>query len=147
MLFKNVIQRFEHEAGFYSLRKNATSVQYFNLSGISKPEDGSYTTGYNYTYSYTFKFENEFEPKTYVGWMHNYFWVSNYVIAVYLLMIFMIQHYMKDRPPMQLRKTLFVWNICLAIFSAWGAVRVIPEMLYLLSNFGGSFSVCYSGKP
>ena len=147
MLFKSVIHRFEEEAGLYSLRMNETSVQHFNLSGLEKPEDGSYTTGYNYTYAFTFQFESEFEPKTYVSWMQKYFWISNYFIAGYLAVIFLIQQYMKDRPPLSLRKTLFVWNICLAIFSTWGALRVIPEMFYLLRNFGGNFCVCFSGKP
>jgi len=53
---------------------------------------------------------------------------------------------MKDRPRFELRKTLVVWNICLAIFSIGGAIRTTPEMYHLLSSYGFNFCVCFSGK-
>lgn len=143
----DVISRFEKEGGFYSLRKNSTFVQFFNLSGVGYIHEHTYTTGYNFSYPYTFQFEENFEPRNTVMMMKDYYWIANYVIAAYIITIFGIQWYMKDRTPYKLRGLLFLWNLGLAIFSTWGAVRVIPEMIHLLSNYGLNFTVCFSGKP
>ena len=51
---------------------------------------------------------------------------------------------MANREPFKLRKVLFIWNLSLAFFSIMGSLRFVPEVLYVLKNFGFDYSVCSS---
>lgn len=51
---------------------------------------------------------------------------------------------MRNREPLKLRKVLFLWNLGLATFSIMGFIRFIPEVVYVLKNFGFDYSVCKS---
>ncbi|KAK7584144.1 hypothetical protein V9T40_005107 [Parthenolecanium corni] len=94
------------------------------------------------SYSYMFKFEEKFIHNKTRELMLNYWTSGFYLCAIYVIVIFSIQNYMKDRPKFNLRKFLVVWNTCLAVFSFVGASRTLPELLYVLKNFGIYHSVC-----
>lgn len=51
---------------------------------------------------------------------------------------------MSNREPFKLRKVLFLWNLTLAAFSIMGSLRMVPETLHVLKNFGFDYSVCSS---
>jgi len=80
-----------------------------------------------------------------------YFWLLNnwkicyYFIVGYLVAIFAGQHYMKSRPPFELRGALFLWNFALALYSIIASYRVIPEIVYMLQNDGFYATVCSGG--
>ena len=42
----------------------------------------------------------------------------------------------------ELRRSLIAWNTSLAIFSFWGACRLVPELLHFLTHHGLMHSVC-----
>lgn len=94
------------------------------------------------SYSYMFKFEEKFSHVKTRELMLNYWTSGFYLCAIYMILIFSIQNYMKDRPKFNLRKFLVVWNTCLAVFSILGASRTLPELLHVLKNFGIYHSVC-----
>ncbi|CAL8113591.1 unnamed protein product [Orchesella dallaii] len=67
-----------------------------------------------------------------------------YVCAVYLTLVFGIQHLMKDRAPFKLRKPLAVWNFGLGIFSILGFYRTYQELIRIFSMPDGIHrSLCY----
>ncbi|CAL4082294.1 unnamed protein product, partial [Meganyctiphanes norvegica] len=101
----------------------------------------------NFTYGFTFDFEHNFDPRRVTGRWKNNWWTGFIWVAAYLFIIHYGKHVMRDRPRYELRRILAVWNIVLATFSTMGALRMTPELIYLLQNFGFSFSVCISGKP
>ncbi len=93
-------------------------------------------------YLYMFEFEEKFVHSKTRELMLNYWTSAFYMCALYVLLIFSIQSYMKNRPKYNLKKVLVVWNTCLAVFSIIGASRTLPELIHVLSNFGIYHSVC-----
>lgn len=74
-------------------------------------------------------------------------WVSWFSVACYLLMVHGGAFVMQNYKPFNLRWTMRAWNLFLALFSFWGAVRTMPHLLYaaFLHNdekFGSTYSVC-----
>jgi hypothetical protein len=57
-------------------------------------------------------------------------WVCLPITAVYLLLIFGGQWYMRERPAWDVRRALICWNWLCSIFSFVGALRVVPHALY-----------------
>ncbi|NWR37290.1 ELOV6 protein, partial [Tachuris rubrigastra] len=62
--------------------------------------------------------------------------------AIYLILVFGIQHFMKERRAYHLRKPLTLWSLSLTLFSAIGAWRVWKQMAFLLLTKGFKQSVC-----
>jgi elongation of very long chain fatty acids protein 6 len=52
------------------------------------------------------------------------------------------QMYMKNKPKFDLRLWLAAWSGLLAIFSIFGAVRVLPELIYVIYRHGIKYSIC-----
>ena len=52
------------------------------------------------------------------------------------------QIYMKNKPRLELRLWLAAWSALLAIFSIFGALRVLPELIYVIYNHGIKYSIC-----
>lgn len=94
-------------------------------------------------YTYVFKFENEFDYRKSSGWMRENWQSSFYYTAAYLAFIFFGKFYMSTRnEPFRLKLPLALWNIVLATFSICGTLRVWPEMVHVLTNYGFHHSVC-----
>uniref|UniRef100_A0A8D0HH08 Elongation of very long chain fatty acids protein n=1 Tax=Sphenodon punctatus TaxID=8508 RepID=A0A8D0HH08_SPHPU len=64
---------------------------------------------------------------------------------VYLLLIFALQHVMKERRGYSLRMPLILWSLSLAIFSIAGTRRTLMYMSHTLSTNGFKHSVCSHG--
>jgi hypothetical protein len=77
-------------------------------------------------------------------WLGSNWKLSGWISLLYIIAIFAGQLAMKNRPPFALRKTLFLWNILLAVFSILGTLRTWPEMYYILTtqHSGLHQSVC-----
>jgi hypothetical protein len=56
-------------------------------------------------------------------------WVCIPITALYLVLIFGGQAYMRDRPAWDVRRALICWNWLCSIFSLIGALRVVPHAL------------------
>ncbi|ODM97555.1 putative fatty acid elongation protein 3 [Orchesella cincta] len=89
-----------------------------------------------------FDFE-KVDPFYWVSLMETNWKVAFYAAAVYIFVIFGLQNYMKSRPPFELRKLLFIWNLSLGIFSVIGFVRYVPGFLFVLNQPNGFYkSIC-----
>jgi len=97
-----------------------------------------------YRYSSVFEFEKNFNDVEATHWMKKNWQKSIIYSGIYLVVIFGGQHLMKDRPRLELRPLLTVWNTILAIFSIMGALRSWPEFLYLITTHGFYHTVCIS---
>ncbi|NXF15637.1 ELOV6 protein, partial [Rhodinocichla rosea] len=62
--------------------------------------------------------------------------------VIYLIMIFGIQHFMKERRPFKLRGPLILWSFSLALFSLIAACRIWKQLAFLLLTKGFKRSVC-----
>lgn len=74
--------------------------------------------------------------------LRNYQYVPIYCTVLYFSLIFSIQHIMKNRTPMELRKPLIIWNLVLALCNIAGSIRILPGFVHILRDFGFTFSVC-----
>lgn len=95
-----------------------------------------------------FFFERKFYNSSYVTtrkeWINKNWWLSMVFASVYIVAVFLGQHYMKSREKFDLRRPLVAWNFVLCLFSVFGAARVWPEFYYTLANKGVEYSVCDS---
>ncbi|XP_027733842.1 elongation of very long chain fatty acids protein 3 [Empidonax traillii] len=64
------------------------------------------------------------------------------VAAIYLILVFGIQHFMKERRAYHLRTPLTLWSFGLTLFSVIGAWRVWKQIAFLLLTKGFKQSVC-----
>lgn len=87
------------------------------------------------------QFEKDFSPLPLFEFVKDNWWVVFTAIALYLAMIVIVPPIFKNRP-VKLGKTLAYWNLFLAIYSAIGAIRVVPHLLWYMSNYTFKETVC-----
>ncbi|NXH14229.1 ELOV6 protein, partial [Bucco capensis] len=87
-------------------------------------------------------FEKNFNEREAKEWMQENWHKSIFFAAGYLILIFGLQHLMRERRAFQLRVPLVLWSLSLALFSAIGAFRVWKHMAWVLSTKGFKYSVC-----
>lgn len=89
------------------------------------------------------KFEEEFEAAPIKIWMEtNWIGICSVASLSYLIFIFGVSHWMKDREPYGLRQPLAIWSFSLAAFSIIGTLRTWPEFLTGLTQKGFHHTVC-----
>jgi elongation of very long chain fatty acids protein 6 len=101
-------------------------------------------SGFNYTYIFPFEVKylsNEYRQDK-LNWTANNWHYVYFISFAYIATIFGLKNFMKNRKPYELRLLLIVWNACLAVYSILGAVRTVPEFLYILTEKGIKYSVC-----
>lgn len=62
--------------------------------------------------------------------------------TLYLILVRCGMRYMKHREPFALRTPLIFWSGILAVFSALGALRLAPNIIYVIRNYGLRHSMC-----
>lgn len=109
-------------------------------------KDGFYHSDAGLNYSYLFYYERKFFNYAYRDskreWMSRNWSKSLYYAFAYIVVIFALKRIMKNRERFDLRGALVGWNLALAVFSALGAIRVWPEFIHAVSNYGVEYSVC-----
>lgn len=100
------------------------------------------STDHRDVYSYKFEFERRTNYVVDTKWMSETWPDSIYYSVIYVVGIFMLKNFMSHRKAFNLRRPLFVWSTCLAIFSIFGTIRVVPEMWNVLMSEGIESSIC-----
>ena len=123
-----------------------TLLSWFEIKPLKFNKEINSTSLSGYDYSFAFGFEHGFETTEYVeehkSWMARN-WKSSFAIsAVYILLILVGRNVMKNRPRYELRTPLILWNLMLATFSIFGAIRAWPEFYNSIFNRGIVYSVC-----
>jgi hypothetical protein len=75
-------------------------------------------------------------------WMDEWVPTAFKVTAGYLLVLYVGSKLMKKREAFQLDKPLAIWNLCFAIFSLCGTIRLLPELIAVISDKGIVGSYC-----
>jgi hypothetical protein len=148
---------FSHQEGDYGFYFEFNST----LKGAPIPWETmqlNVTEGYTFDYTYIGtddppRFENyDFEVFDWKDWGR--YGTRNWHIplvvgAFYLIAIFGLERYMRNRPAFSLKYPLFFWNLALGIFSIIGFIRVAPEFISILFQdkegvVGGLYKgICY----
>ncbi|GAB6032158.1 hypothetical protein CHUAL_010810 [Chamberlinius hualienensis] len=95
-------------------------------------------------YTFILEVEKNFIYAEKYQWMLNN-WTQCFVyIGLYLPLIFLGRDYMKSRPRFELKGPLIIWNFALTVFSIFGLIRLLPEFISALQNYGFYYSICNS---
>jgi elongation of very long chain fatty acids protein 6 len=88
-------------------------------------------------------YESNF-PLTYWRQVFGEWWhLSGYFAAIYVILVFSGRYLMSSRPAYKLNKLLTVWNIALAAMSIYAFARVSPEFFHVLFGQNGFHnSIC-----
>ncbi|KAM9281993.1 very long chain fatty acid elongase 3 [Cariama cristata] len=89
-----------------------------------------------------YDFERSFNDRDAREWMQDNWHKSLFFAVAYVILVFGIQHFMKERRGYKLRVPLTLWSLSLALFSAIGANRIWKQMAFILSTKGFKQSVC-----
>ncbi|CAF2432285.1 unnamed protein product [Rotaria sp. Silwood2] len=87
---------------------------------------------------FVFDFEKKFFDKTHAHnihvWMNKWWWLSIVYSVIYIGLIYYGRSLMEKRERYELRLPLILWNVSLALFSIFGMIRCVPEMIYALNK-------------
>lgn len=115
------------------------------LSGgdqFSRVYNSMYPMNFDPDYVTLFDFEKFEEHESWRQWMYSHWHWSIYASMIYVAVVFAGQAIMRNREPFKIRRILTFWNVALALFSAAGFLRSIPE-LALSAAQSPHRSVCY----
>jgi len=98
------------------------------------------------SHPFVFDFEKKFFDKTYAHdiyvWMNKWWWLSIVYSVIYVGLIYYGRSLMEKREPYQIRIPLVLWNVSLALFSIFGMIRCVPEMIYALNKRSLQYTIC-----
>jgi elongation of very long chain fatty acids protein 6 len=88
-------------------------------------------------------FEKTFDPLPMLHIMQD----NNYVVPVAAVLVYVSFCYfgtkiMANQKPFGLETPLALWNLFLALFSAWGSLRTVPHMFLMLSTMTFEETIC-----
>lgn len=115
---------------------------YINLTNV---EAAGGKALYNMSYNLVMPFEGNFYGGNWVQWFDQNWGYVFYMVGAYMALVFGLQAWMENRPAFDLRKQLFVWNVILAVFSLYGGIRSLQELIYVYYNFGLYSTYCLCG--
>ena len=88
-------------------------------------------------------FEKAISGPAFGVWLQSNWSTSLYFIALYLLLLGSLWKWMEKRQRFEIQGLLALWNVSLAVFSALGAIRLIPELFRILGEEDGFHkSIC-----
>lgn len=97
----------------------------------------------NPSYMTLTSYEKDFDLTYWRKVFGEYWIISAYAAALYVVLVFGGRAYMKNRPAFKLNGLLTVWNVGLAIMSIYAFSRVAPEFFrVLLGKNGFHNSIC-----
>jgi len=73
----------------------------------------------------------------------HYMWVPFALSVAYVVLAFGGRRFMASKEPFALNTALSAWNLLLAIFSLVGAMRVVPQILLNLHEYGVEYTICH----
>uniref|UniRef100_G3NJN4 Elongation of very long chain fatty acids protein 6 n=1 Tax=Gasterosteus aculeatus TaxID=69293 RepID=G3NJN4_GASAC len=89
-----------------------------------------------------YDFERHFDERRALEWMQENWSKAFMFCGLYAALVFGGQHFMRERPKLNLRRPLMLWSLSLAVFSIIGALRTGSYMLHILTASGFRQSVC-----
>jgi len=129
---------------FESVYQNPILREYFNTEQFHVTPWVRDPNGFSHPF--VFDFEKKFFDKTYAqniyNWMNKWWWLSIVYSIIYVGLIYFGRSLMEKRERIELRFPLILWNISLALFSIFGMIRCLPEMIYNVGTTGLQYTIC-----
>lgn len=122
-----------HNLLFLDARFTAMSSLWSSASAVNNSEG---------LLSQVFYFEKAFNPEAARQWTDSIKTVTFWLSAVYVILIFAGERWMRSQSPYNLRIPLFLWSAVLSLFSIIGTLRTVPELYRGLFDYGWTYTVC-----
>lgn len=132
---------------WYPVSENQTCLKYTDVPSRGQynipSEDFAclYPKTFGWTY-FDWEYKLDYMYNFWNNFMDKYPYSPLIVCALYVVAIFWGQHYMKDKEPWKLRKSLAAWNLFLSVFSIIGFIRTMPQVLHNSYYYSLRDNVC-----
>jgi elongation of very long chain fatty acids protein 6 len=80
------------------------------------------------------------------SWVEDHFYLTIQLSVAYVVVVFGLKFFMRNRPPFSLYYPLNAWNLFLAVFSIVGTIKLTPEFFGTMENKGFVHSYCKIGN-
>eukprot|EP01060_Flectonema_neradi_P028358 TRINITY_DN380_c4_g1_i1.p1 TRINITY_DN380_c4_g1~~TRINITY_DN380_c4_g1_i1.p1 ORF type:complete len:311 (+),score=25.40 TRINITY_DN380_c4_g1_i1:82-1014(+) len=127
--------------GFSTLETPTDLEPTANFRGIVAPQAYHVMPSLRWTYK---TIESEYNVGPMLQVSKDHWQIPIVAVVVYLVIVFGIKGFMKDREAFDLRVLFAWWNWFLAVFSIMGAIRTVPHILY---NVSGSLESAICDEP
>ena len=81
-----------------------------------------------------FNFELNFDSHGATSFAREHMSLPLGIVCAYVMLVFGVAHYKKDKERHDLRMPLVAWNLLLCVFSFMGALRTVPDLMYRLGT-------------
>ena len=129
------------------ISSTGSRTTHHTLSPSPQPNPNQHTSEMDYItqpFDFLRKIETQFDEKKSLPWMHDRWHWSFYFSALYLLLIYLGQRYMKDKKAYNLRRELCMWSTLLAGFSIYACIRILPVSYFMVKANGWQHAICDS---
>lgn len=75
-------------------------------------------------------------------WLANHMHVPMLLCLLYVVVVFGIQAWLRQRAAFDLKYPLALWSFSLAAFSAWGSLRTVPALFGVVRSRGAAHAIC-----
>ena len=78
-----------------------------------------------------------------IYFIENNQWLPFAISLLYLIIaVCWIPRLMRNRQPYRLNDVLSFWNLTMSLFSIVGTFRILPELIFMIQNYGLFQSIC-----
>jgi len=114
---------------------------------ISGDEWREITCVYPLLKTITSKAEIDYDPLPMLETMKESSWLPIVAVVFYLTAIVVGKKAMADRDALKgWRSTMALWNMCLAVFSFMGTIRLLPYAMHNMFNMGAEEVFCHNAR-
>lgn len=89
--------------------------------------------------------QDQYDDDVRMTWFQHYWWLSIFVCAIYVILVFQGKKIMKTRSPFSLRLPLTLWSSCLALFSIYGSLVTTTYVIKTWIQHDFYTTVCSDG--
>mmetsp|Transcript_9193 Transcript_9193/g.20483 ORF Transcript_9193/g.20483 Transcript_9193/m.20483 type:complete len:347 (-) Transcript_9193:135-1175(-) len=112
---------------------------------IEEPTDVSLHSSRNDPWAsilYPSEWEKSFDGARITALCREWWWLSYVASSLYLVGLWAGTNAMRERKPFDLKSLLAAWNLFLAVFSFFGALRTLPHLFAMLQHGGFNYTLC-----
>ena len=88
------------------------------------------------------RIQRGFNNKLARKWLGDTFYICVAFGLIYVAAIFFGRKLMRERTPFNFKRALFLWNVGLAVFSVYGTVALLPQLVHGLAKHGFNHTTC-----